>query len=149
MLLANSIENLMAVKMIYHIDDNIYCHRSKSEPGYRTLDRDFHIYGYVVPAGFRWNGASAPKLMQWLVPRFDHSLMSSCLHDYLCGIAKNSAERLLADRLYKRALIDVEDFSEERAHWAYRGVRAGAFWGTGVEYPHAIKDKVWPVLGIQ
>ena len=136
------------IKPVWHIDDDIYCRRSKSDPGYRVLTRDFHIYGYAIPTGFRWNGASAPKLAQWLVTRFDHSLMSSCLHDYLCGIAKNPDERLQADRLYKKALVDVEDFSEERAHWAYRGVRVGAAWGTGVNYPHKIKEYVWPVLGI-
>ena len=132
----------------YHVDDVIYCHRVKDEPGYRVLDRDFHIYGYVIPAGFRWNGASAPKAAQFLVARFDHSLMSSCLHDFLCGKAEKPEERLHADRMYRRALVDVEGFSEERAQWAYRGVRLGAKWGTGVNYPHFIKDNLWPVLGL-
>lgn len=130
------------------IDQQLYCHREKDSPGWRVLDKDFHIYGVTIPAGFRWNGASTPLLLTWLVPRFDHSLMSSCLHDYLCSNAQDEDDRKTADMLYKRALIEIEGYTEKRAKWAYRGVRIGAWWGTGVNYPHKIKDNIWPIIGV-
>ena len=143
---SQAVEELVSTRS--HIDDAIYCHRSLKDPGYRVLDRPFHAYGIIVPIGYRWDGESAPLLFRWLVPKFDRSLMSSCIHDYLCSVAKNEEERRRADEIYRHMLIDAEQYSKQRAEWAYRGVRVGAFWGTGVCYPHFIKDNIWPVLRI-
>lgn len=35
-----------------------------------------------IPSGFRWDGASRPNFVGWLVPRGGVFLLASCVHDY-------------------------------------------------------------------
>ena len=35
-----------------------------------------------IPAGFRWDGASRPDFIGWLIPRGGVFLLASCVHDY-------------------------------------------------------------------
>jgi Protein of unknown function (DUF1353) len=135
--------------LLDYTDTEMHMHRKRDKPGFRFLDKDCWVMGVLILAGFMWDGASTPKLFRWLVAKFDHSVMSSGMHDKLCGEAKNKGERKRADKLYRRALVVVEEFSEFDAWRAYVGVRTGAWWGTGVRYPHYIKDNIWPLLGIK
>lgn len=131
------------------VDDWVDCRRLKSKPGYRILLAVFCFFGMAIPKGFEWDGASSPLLFRWLVPKFDHSLISSLIHDYLCSIAKNAEERRIADAVYRKVLVDIEGRSRLRAWFAHKGVRIGSWWGSGVHYPHWIKDNIWPLLRIK
>jgi len=124
-------------------------HRKKDKPGFRHLDVDCIIQGEKILAGFSWNGASSPKVFKWLISTFDHSIYSSCYHDKKCGEAKNKAERLAADKGYRISLVEDDHHTERQATLGYYGVRIGAFWGTGVNYPHFIKDNIWPLIGVK
>lgn len=130
-------------------DEVIDVRRLRDEPGYRYLLQPCRIMGVDIPVPFKWDGASAPKLFRWLVAKFDRSLMSSCVHDYLCSIAKNAAERKAADVIYRQALVELEGFSVINARRAYLGARLGAWWGSGVRYPHYVRDTIWPLLGLK
>lgn len=114
------------------VDEEIFC--KSVDPGTRTLTMPFHFYGETVPFNFTWDGASTPWFARGIVPKFYKSLKSSCAHDYLCRKAKNADERKIADKAYKRLLIEVEGYSKIRAQLAYQGVRLGAKFGCGVYY---------------
>ena len=47
------------------------------------LTKDWSIYGYTVPKGFEFNGASVPKSLQWIVSPDGVLLVPSILHDYM------------------------------------------------------------------
>lgn len=127
----------------------IHVHRKHSEPGIRYLDKDVTIQGHLIKEGFRWDGASSPKLVKALISTFDKSIYSSCLHDKLCRDAKNKFDRMKADQLYRISLVEDDGHTEAEATKGYLGVRVGAWWGSGVNYPHFIKDNIWPLLGIK
>jgi hypothetical protein len=40
---------------------------------------------FVVPAGFRTDFASVPRVVTWLVPRFGAYTLAAILHDWLCS----------------------------------------------------------------
>lgn len=133
--------------MTIQCDARIYCY--SDDPESRTLYRDFSALGETVPSGFKWDGASTPALGRWLIPKFHRSLKSSCLHDWLCLNATSAEARKEADHKYRIMLVEVEGVSAWRALIGYCGVRIGAWWGTGVRYPHTIRDKVWPIFGVK
>jgi len=136
-----------------HTDARLDCYRLRDEPGYRYLTKPLWIQGVFVisnpEALFKWDGASAPRLLTPVIAKFDHSLYSSCLHDFLCQNAKNKEERLRADKLYRISLVEDDKQTKWTAWRGYIAVRIGAWWGTGVNYPHGIKDNVWPMLGLK
>lgn len=94
---------------------------------------DFTAHNMTVPEGFRFDGASTPKLFKWLVPKFEGTLKASCRHDWACRNAKNEEERKEADKIFKRMLKeDGNGFI--RQNCGYLGVRIGAWFGAGVYY---------------
>jgi len=66
----------------------------------RYVDRDGIMRG--VPAGFRSDGASVPRLFRWAVPRWNRTLYAGLLHDYLIRCRVVDDRR--ADREFYRAL---------------------------------------------
>ena len=81
-----------------------------------------------IPAGFEWDGSSVPFVFQGLFPRHNHPI-ASCRHDFRCKYAKTKAERLFADKEFKR---DVGSTSWKITAWCmYAGVRIGDWLGIG------------------
>lgn len=102
------------------------------KPGWLELTEDF-VYkdslGQVhrIPAGFRWNGASVPRFLWWLIPPYKDPV-SNCVHDYLCGL--ENYPRKQADKEYKKLLSHTNNFIISGA--GYLGTRFGALLGIGV-----------------
>jgi len=114
----------------YYVDDSIDV-RQGLDAEYRELLAPFNCLGTVIPTGFKWNGASSPVGVREIAPRFYRNLKSSCLHDYLCSLATNRAERKDADFKYylmKRYVSNSSRINARVSHW---GVRIGAFFGIG------------------
>ena len=132
-----------------YISPTIHFHRKLDEPSIRYLDSAVTILGLEIIPPFRWDGASSPWCLRWLIAKFDKSIYSSTGHDYLCKRAVSPAARKLADKWYKKALVRADKHLEFSAFCGYVGVRTGAFLGCGVHYPHFIKDRIWPIFGIK
>lgn len=116
----------------------------------RELLQDYVYRDIVVPKGFKWDGASTPRLFWFLVPPLDETEEGSCIHDFLCQKAKTPEERKEADKIFYQILCEKDLQPAIRRRLAYTGVRIGAWWGTGVRYPHKInKFKSWLSLRTQ
>ena len=98
-----------------------------------VLTKDFTSHGITVPKGFQFDGASTPRALWSLVPPYKRTKKSACIHDWNCRNAKNDKDRLDADKLFRRMLLEA-GYSRMRAWLAYRGVRAGAKMGIGIYY---------------
>jgi hypothetical protein len=61
---------------------------------------------FVVPAGFRTDFATVPRLVVWLVPRFGAYTLAAILHDWLCteGIRSGAVTSREADGLFRRVM---------------------------------------------
>lgn len=136
--------------MEIYADKHIYCMEG-DDPDSRTLLRAFTAHGMTIPADFQWDGASSPSLplIRYIIPKFHHNLKASCRHDFACRQAKDKHARKNADKVYFWMLVKTEKMHQLRATIGYIGVRLGAFLGIGVRYPHFIKDKIWPLLGVK
>lgn len=103
------------------------------EDGREMLLASFEYRDQVIPAGFIWDGASAPRLFWSIIPPFKQTKRASCVHDWMCKKAKNPQERKVADQYFLQALREM-GFNPVRCLLGYIGVRLGAFWGAGVYY---------------
>lgn len=93
----------------------------------------------LIPADFEWDGSSVPYICQGFFPRHRHPI-ASCRHDWRCFNARTKADRLFADREFKK---DVRRTSWWITAWAgYAGVRIGALLGIGV-YNHPKKGRLY------
>ena len=86
--------------------------------------------GDDVPVDFEWDGASVPRFMRWIFPKWRHP-KASCGHDFDCKNAKDREERKIADQRFKRV---TKRTSRIEADIGYAGVRVGAFFGIGSNY---------------
>jgi len=82
---------------------------------------------FVVPAGFRTDFASVPRVLVWLFPRFGRYTMAAVLHDWLVtvGISSGAVSSRDADGLFRRVLRE-EDVPPVRRWLMWTGVRWGA-----------------------
>ena len=106
---------------------------------------DFETHGVLVPRGFIFDGASAPRFFWPAIPPFKNTVEESCVHDWLCEHAKCPEDRLYADRLFKKMLLEDPNINNIRAYIGYIGVRLGALVGIGVRYPHWT-DKIKEII---
>lgn len=105
----------------------------------------FEVHGVKVPAGFIFDGASTPRLFWSIIPPYKDVKIAACVHDHLCEVAQCKEDRLFADRLFYKMLIENPRINDTRALIGYVGVRIGAWLGIGVRYPHwtgPIKDLI-------
>lgn len=109
------------------------CTMTDEDPTVEVLLEDFTTHGVTVPKGFRFDGASAPRLFWSIIPPMRETTKASCVHDFLCRSAKNKEERLAADKLFFVMLREAK-LSLPRCIIGYLGVRIGAFLGIGVYY---------------
>jgi Protein of unknown function (DUF1353) len=61
---------------------------------------------FVVPAGFRTDLATVPRVLVWLVPRWGLYTQAAVLHDWLCteGVATGAVTARDADGLFRRVM---------------------------------------------
>ena len=63
---------------------------------------------FVVPAGFRTDFASVPRVFVWLIPKYGRYTKAAILHDHLCDEAKaDRFDRDDADGLFRRAMREL------------------------------------------
>jgi hypothetical protein len=78
---------------------------------------------FTVPAGFKTDFASVPRLFTWLIPRYGRYTRAAILHDFLCETAPVS--RADADGLFRRIMRELDvPFLRRWTMWA--AVRMGA-----------------------
>jgi hypothetical protein len=82
---------------------------------------------FVVPAGFRTDFATVPRVVTWLVPRFGSYTLAAILHDWLCsqGIASGAVTPREADGLFRRVMRE-SGVPLLRRWLMWAGVRWGA-----------------------
>ena len=91
------------------------------------LDNGVVVEGVYVKAGFKWNGASIPRVLWSTVgspfqPKF---MAPSMVHDYLYSIGdKSGLNRRQADKLFKKLLL-ANGVEESLAETMYSAVRVG------------------------
>ncbi len=82
---------------------------------------------YTVPAGYLSDGASIPRALSWLYPKYGPYLKSAILHDYLLTdvLPQKLIESNRVDELFKESMeyLDIPKFRQ----WVmWCGVRLGA-----------------------
>lgn len=82
---------------------------------------------FVVPAGFRTDFATVPRVVTWLVPRFGAYTLAAVLHDWLCseGIRSGSVSAREADGIFRRVMRE-SGVPVLRRWLMWTGVRWGA-----------------------
>ena len=82
---------------------------------------------FVVPAGFRTDFATVPRLVTWLVPRFGVYTLAAVLHDWLCteGIRSGAVSAREADGIFRRVMRE-SGVPVLRRWLMWAGVRWGA-----------------------
>ena len=77
-----------------------------------VLAKDFEVKKlFVIPAGYKSNGANIPRLFWWLIPPFKPKYLPAVIvHDYLCDLE----EYAVADMLFEELLLDIEDSFKTR-----------------------------------
>jgi hypothetical protein len=80
----------------------------------------------TIPAGFRTDFASVPRIFVWLLPRYGRYTKAAILHDWLCGQARDGGfRRSDADGLFRRSMRELGvPFVRRWIMWA--AVRWGA-----------------------
>jgi hypothetical protein len=81
----------------------------------------------VVPAGFRTDFATVPRVVTWLVPRFGAYTLAAVLHDFLCteGIRSGAVSAREADGIFRRVMRE-SGVPVLRRWLMWTGVRWGA-----------------------
>jgi hypothetical protein len=111
------------------------------EPGSLTVSRvdaerwslvdDLVYHGrwerFVVPAGFRTDFASVPRVVTWLIPRFGAYTLAAILHDWLVstGIRTGAVTARQADGIFRRVMRE-SGVPVLRRWLMWAGVRWGA-----------------------
>ncbi|MFD2092116.1 DUF1353 domain-containing protein [Blastococcus deserti] len=82
---------------------------------------------FVVPAGFRTDFASVPRVVTWLIPRFGAYTLAAILHDWLCteGIRSGAVTSRQADGIFRRVMRE-SGVPVLRRWLMWAGVRWGA-----------------------
>ena len=87
------------------------------------LGEPVQIFGYFIPAGFEWNGASIPPVfwsLLWLTPYHYKVRRAGLIHDYLY---EGTSSRYEADKLFRKALKE-DGLDIVRRSLMYFAVRA-------------------------
>lgn len=78
---------------------------------------------FTVPAGFKTDFASVPRILTWLVPTYGRYTKSAILHDYLWR--RRVVSRSDADAIFRRTMRELRvPFVRRWMMWA--AVRAGS-----------------------
>lgn len=113
----------------------------------RRLDQPLHCpwwegYPKTIPESFIWNGSSSGWFFSRIFPRWRHPI-ASCRHDFRCMLAETPEQRAWSDKQFfydVARTVELDRKARRRAKIeaciGYIGVRIGAFFGIGVNYPH-------------
>ena len=110
---------------------------------------------FVVPAGFKTDFASIPRMFVWLIPRYGNYTRAAILHDYLCS--SGTVSRADADGLFRRAMQELGVSAPRRwMMWAavratsmMRGADKGQWFAFAVVAPPALLFVVVPAVVVQ
>ncbi|UOY03038.1 DUF1353 domain-containing protein [Blastococcus sp. PRF04-17] len=82
---------------------------------------------FVVPAGFRTDFATVPRVVTWLVPRFGAYTLAAILHDWLVtdGLRSGAVTSNDADGIFRRVMRE-SGVPVIRRWLMWAGVRWGA-----------------------
>ena len=82
---------------------------------------------FVVPAGFRTDFASVPRVVVWLIPRFGRYTPAAVLHDWLtsAGLRTGVVSSRDADGIFRRVMAELQ-VPPVRRWLMWAGVRWGA-----------------------
>jgi hypothetical protein len=82
---------------------------------------------FLVPAGFRTDFASVPRVVVWLFPRFGRYTLAAVLHDWLTteGLRAGVVSSRDADGLFRRVMTE-QQVPPVRRWLMWAGVRWGA-----------------------
>ena len=82
---------------------------------------------FVVPAGFRTDFASVPRVVVWLIPRFGRYTLAAVLHDWLTseGLRTGVVSSRDADGIFRRVMAELH-VPPVRRWLMWAGVRWGA-----------------------
>lgn len=119
-----------------HSGTLIYMRNVPGRPDLRALTLPLELVNQdgstsEIPAGFYWDGSSAPAVLQAVFPRHNHPI-ASCRHDWRCKHARNGAERKWADQQFEKDVGTTSWWITKKV--GYLGVRIGAMLGIGVRY---------------
>lgn len=82
---------------------------------------------YTIPAGYITDGASVPRALSWLYPKYGPYLKAAIVHDYLLTdvLPTGQIESNRVDEIFKEAMEDL-DIPKFRQWAMWCGVRWGA-----------------------
>lgn len=88
----------------------IYCSYSPNPDHQKhwRLEQDHVRYNITVPAGFKWNTVSVPRIFLPLIPKWGLYSSAALVHDYIYAkrgnINKNTYTRKIADDIFYRIM---------------------------------------------
>jgi len=66
---------------------------------------------FVIPAGYKSNGANIPRLFWWFIPPFKPKYLPAVIaHDWLCDKERYKE----ADEMFEKLLLEIEDSFKTR-----------------------------------
>ena len=80
---------------------------------------------YTIPVGYVSDGASVPRALSWLYPKYGAYLKAAIVHDYLLTDKLDEMESNRIDEIFKEAMADL-DIPKIRQWTMWCGVRIGA-----------------------
>ena len=91
------------------------------------LLQDVEVFGVEIPAGYRFDGATVPRMFWWLLPPAAEGFASALVHDFRHTNPSMFVNRLDADNEFFENL-GHEGIGYIRRLLIYIGVRAYAIW---------------------
>lgn len=85
-------------------------------------------YTYTIPAGYISDGASVPRAMSWLYPKYGEYLKAAVVHDWLITdrlIKNQDIKSNRVDEIFREAMASLE-IPKVRQWIMWAGVRIGA-----------------------
>lgn len=105
----------------------IVCSYDVNNPTVWRLEQEYIRNNLHVPKGFIWDGASVPKLVQNVFPKWGDYSGAALMHDYMYRKeCKEITKRNIADSIF------LDNMKEDGVSWwrrytIYWGVRAGGW----------------------
>lgn len=101
----------------------IYSHTTVGINNSRTLDKDVIHKLITIPAGFEWDGASVPRPLWFVMPKWGENSVAFLMHDWLysCNcppiLSRKESDKMLYDDLLEMGVF------KPRAWCVYSTVR--------------------------
>lgn len=96
--------------------------RPLDKPRNWEVTKEVNIHGYIIPEGFRFDGASIPLGLRWMFPHGGRKFAPACLHDYLYRTGVLSKN--YSDLCFYEAMLE-NGVNKYKAKAMYLGVKYG------------------------